>query len=238
MKTILFFFFQFALLAQTFPFPGPNNPSHVSAAFTVTGKICGAVGGSSSTSVTCTWSSPLASGETANCAVYNFTVGGTYSMVDAGGNTYTPSPTGQVNLTGFTGGGSGTNYEAFEAFSVSTGASTTTFSLTGTGNFPVIECYSTTGGTGIFDGPAVGVGNNSGSLSVNIVPTGTKDLSSCVMNVGSAYTITAGTGYTLIATIGSANTMQYKVLSASGSQAATSTISTTVGADMMCWTIK
>lgn len=222
-------------LAQTFPFPGPRNVALAASPITLTGDTCSNVGTSTGTSVTCTWSTAPSVGQTIHWGVYTFSAPSTFTVTDSSGNTCT------ANGAQYSGTSFGTiTYQLFDCFVIAGSPTTSTFTLSGSGSFPVISGYSTTGGVGAVDGtPGTASVTSSTTISATINPTGSTDLSNCIVASGGGSTIGAGSGYALINTVNTNNTGEYKILTASGSQTATAAaLSGAFSADLICGTYK
>lgn len=225
--------------------PGPGTPhSSGGSPITVTGKTCAHM--NSFSNPTCTWSTNPAIGESIHCIVVNFNNGSDtpFSVTDNAStpNTYTANGSNFLDNTNTVG-----DYQLFDSFAITHSPSTTSFSITGGGNNGTgLSCFSTTGGTGAADGSVVHTSQPTGStsISVNVNPTGSTDLSECMGGTAlAASTFTAGSGYTLIGgilTFGNFNVEdEYKILSASGSQAAAITYSSSsAAAAIICGTYK
>jgi hypothetical protein len=166
-----FLFWSAVLQGQTFSFPGPASISGHSGGASPAGtsKACYTQAGSSP--INCTWSSALASGETAACWVTNLGSTSSYALSDSGGNVYTAN------------GGIQTGYGFWSQFFYShavAGAATTTATLTGSVNFFTIYCTSYTGGSGLPDGSVSYAGNSTGAANtVNITTSTTHSLEVC-----------------------------------------------------------
>jgi hypothetical protein len=212
--------------------------------YSITGKTCAHMQNFANS--TCTWSTNPSVGESIHCIVVNSNDGSDtpFSVTDNAStpNTYTANGSNFLDNVDTT-----SNFQLFDSFLITHSPSTTTFSITGAGNNgTALSCFSTTGGVPAVDGSVVHVaqGTGSTSISVNVNPTGSTDLSECMGGTASAAsTFTAGTGYTLIGgilTFGNFNEeVEYQILSSSGSQAAAITYSSSsANAAIICGTYK
>lgn len=233
-----------SLLAFLLTFaPQYTVPSHTGApaasgsGIVVTGKTCANVVGGPVASVTCTWSSNPSAGETIHCAVSNYS-----NSYGGGGVSDNASPSNTYSQNGSTYAGTGISdgqYALFDSFGITNSPSTTTLNIGFNSTFPGIGCFSTTGGTGAVDGALGTYSQASGTtLTAAVVPTGSADISECGVFTSGGSTITAGAGYTLVATLGANESSEYKILSTSGSQNATATVSPSSAGDMICGTYK
>lgn len=216
----------------------------IGSSIELTNKTCGAVGTATGTSTTCNVrlsgsASSFSPGETVHCTAYNFiSTGGTYAVTDSGGNTYAANGAQFVAMDVY----GGTTFQLFDSFNIVNSASTVTSTLTGTGDFFILSCFSTRGGVGAVDGP-IGTGQALASsvITATVVPVSVNDLSECTLaSEQTSAPITPVSPYTLVpnAITPNANVSMYAVLSSAGSQAAAATYAGGANWGMICGTYK
>ena len=213
--------------AQTFAFPGPNSVyAHGSGSQpTPTGKSCYAQ--VSSSPITCTWSTAIASGETTACWVTNLGATSAYSLSDSGSNAYSPN------------GGIQSGYGFWSAFfysHASAPAATTTASLTGSVNVFTIYCTTYTGGIGAPDGAVGYTGNGSGaSNTVDITTSVTHSLEICFGAYANSGNYAVDASFTRLTGSAPSNIAgDYEPLPGYGTYATTWTPPSTSSSDLEC----
>ena len=189
---------------------------------------------SSVSSVTATWSTALAAGESEFCTVGSYQSGETYTVTDSASNSLTAAAA-QFNPAGM----SSLYMQQFYITNIGGSVTSVTFHLSTATTYPAIECNSATGvkASGALDGtPCTASWATSGAVNCGsaIVTTG-KDLIYCGYfgSGGNAYTL--GSGFTLGAQVATNISSQYLVQSSSGSITPTMTQNNTGdGGGMQC----
>lgn len=205
---------------------------------TPTAKTCAAQVSSVTNPATCTWSAAPAAGESIYCGVSSYAGGTvTFTLTDNAGTPNTYSSYG----SGFT--GTGGYFQLTYSALIANSPTTTTVTVTaGSSFFLAITCMTSTGGSASPTDGVIGTGTVTTGTSVTstaLSPSGTADIMFCFGASNGGTTITAGAGFTLSATAAANTASEYKVLSMSGSQTGSYTITPAVSiADIVCGAFK
>jgi hypothetical protein len=201
------------------------------ASLALTGKTCAAVGSSSGTSASCTWSTAPSANETILCGAVN-NANSAMSMSDNASTSNTYSGDGSR----YAGTGIPAYYQFFTSALIANSPTTTTVSAS-TGNYLSLACISYTGGSSSPIDGTVGTHSQTGghSISASTTTSNANDVIAGYSQIGYPYTLSATSGWTLLSPSGDTwYGLVYQVTSSSGSQTCTADTNVNSNGDMIC----
>lgn len=200
----------------------------------LTGKTCTALGTSSGTTATCTWSSAPSVNETILCGTAN----DANAAVSVGDNGAWPNTYTGVGSQ-YAGPGIPAYYQFFTSALIPQSPTTTTVS-SGTGNWLMLACISYTGGSSSPTDGTVGTHSltsetESQTISAQTTTSNANDVIAGFAQVGYPYTVSAPSGWSLLYPSGVTwYGLVYQVTTTAGTQTCTETVNEKTDGDMIC----